>query len=172
LEAVGHAEAFDSLFGIARSKEISEETIRELHRLFYRRIDEESAGRYRKTQAIITGSKFPLPKPRDLTGLMKKLIPRLKEIRKAKHPVEAAALAHKEFVFIHPFIDGNGRVARLLMNLSLLQEGYSIAIVPPAARSHYIDSLEKAHFDDRDFIHFVALMVKETQKDCLRLFLR
>ena len=53
---------------------------------------------------------------------MKELIPKIEELRKTKHPVETAALAHKEFVFIHPFIDGNGRVARLLMNLILYKK--------------------------------------------------
>ena len=91
-------------------------------------------------------------------------------IRKEKHPVEFAALFHKEFVFIHPFIDGNGRVARLLMNLILLQENYNIGIIPLITRQEYIDTLEKAHNNDADFIHFIARMIRETQKDYLRLF--
>ena len=169
-EAVGHAEAFDHLFTMVKLKSIKEENIQELHRLFFYRIDQKTAGKYRKTQAIITGSKYPLPKPADLLSLMKHLIPRIDELRKVKHPVELAALMHKEFVFIHPFVDGNGRVARLLMNLVLLQENYNIAIIPPITRRDYIDSLEKAHIDDQDFIHFIARMVRETQKDYLRLF--
>lgn len=170
LEAIGHAEAFNYLFTLVNEKSVQEETIQELHRIFFLRIDEKNAGNYRKAQAIITGSKYPLPKPQELNRLMKNLIPRIEELRKTKHPVEAAALAHKEFVFIHPFIDGNGRVSRLLMNLILIQEGYNIGIIPPVARMEYIDSLEKAHIDDRDFIHFIARMVRETQKDYLRLF--
>ena len=90
----------------------------------------------------------------------------------ATNPVKAAALAHKEFVFIHPFIDGNGRTTRLLMNLILLQEGYNIAITPPITRREYIDSLELAHTNDEEFIYFIARMVRETQKDYLRLFLK
>lgn len=121
---------------------------------------------------MITGSKYPLPKPTDLPTLMKELIPNIEIFRKNKHPVEAAALAHKEFIFIHPFIDGNGRAARLLMNLILLQESYNIAIIPPVVRGEYIDALEKAHVDDRDFIYLIARMVRETQKDYLRLFLK
>ncbi len=94
------------------------------------------------------------------------------KLKKEKHPVEAAALIHKEFVFIHPFIDGNGSVARLLMNLHLLQENYNITIIPPITRREYIDCLEKAHIDDGDFVQFNARMVRETQKDYLRLFLK
>lgn len=170
LEAIGHAEAFDHLFTIVKNRSIQEKTIQELHKLFFFRIDETNAGKYRKSQVILTGSKYSLPKPADLPSLMQRLIPRLDEIRKTKHPVEAAALTHKEFVFIHPFIDGNGRVARLLMNLVLLQENYNIAIVPPITRRDYIDALELAHTNDKDFIHFIARMVRETQKDYLRLF--
>ena len=84
--------------------------------------------------------------------------------------MEVAALAHKDFVFIHPFIDGNGRVSRLLMNLILLQDGYSIAIIPPVLRSEYVQALEKAHTDDKDFMDLIARMVRESQKDYLRLF--
>lgn len=171
-EAIGHAEAYDFLFTLYQKKAIPEKDIKHLHKLIYYRIDNEMAGKYRETKAVITGSKYPLPKPADLGKLMKKLIPRISELRKGKHPVEAAALLHKEFVFIHPFIDGNGRVARLLMNLFLLQEKYLIAIIPPVTRREYIDCLEKAHVNDGDLVHFIAHMVRETQKDYLRLFLK
>jgi Fic family protein len=172
LEAVGHAEAYDFLYTLVNNKTVQEKDIQQLHQLFYFRIDEKHAGKYRSTKAIITGSKYPLPKPADLALLMKELIPRIETFRKEHHPVKAAALAHKEFVFIHPFIDGNGRTARLLMNLILLQEQYTIAIIPPMTRREYIDSLEQAHVNDQEFIHFIARMVKETQKDYLRLFLQ
>jgi Fic family protein len=170
-EAVGHAAAYDYIYTICNQKVITEEHILQLHKLFYHHINEDEAGKYRRTKAIITGSKYPLPKPEQLSSLMKEMTLHFKETRKNKHPVEAAALLHKEFVFIHPFIDGNGRVARLLMNLLLLQEGYNIATIPPITRNQYIDALELAHIDDRDFLNFIARMVRETQKDYLRLFL-
>ena len=93
----------------------------------------------------------------------------IKELDMENHPVEYAALVHKEIAFIHPFIDGNGRVARLLMNLILLQKGYCIAIIPPILRRDYIQALEKAHTDDKSFIEFIAKVVRETQQDYLRL---
>jgi len=169
-EAIGHSEAFDFVYKLAGGKTIKEQDIKDLHRLFYYRIDKNNAGEYRSVKAIITGSKYPLPQPEDISAHMKKLIATLKKLRKEKHPVEFSALAHKELVFVHPFIDGNGRVARLLMNLILLQEGYSITIIPPILRKDYIQTLEKAHSDDRDFIELIARMVRETQKDFLRLF--
>lgn len=169
-EAVGHAEAYDFLYTLIKKKEIEEKDLKKFHKLIYLRIEEKRAGRYRKEPAVITGSKYPLPKPSELNPLMKQFILNLQKYRHTKHPIEVAALAHKEFVFIHPFIDGNGRVARLLMNLLLLQEGYSIAVIPPMQRRTYIDALEKAHVKDQDFINLIGLMVKETQKDFLRLF--
>ncbi len=171
LEALGHSDAYTYLYTLIKGSAINEDDIKKLHHLFYFRIDEQNAGVYRKTRAIITGSKYPLPDPSSLSEHMKKFIMQLKVLRKEKHPVEAAALAHKEFVFIHPFVDGNGRVARLLMNLILLQEGYEIAIIPPLLRNEYIRALEKAHTDDGDFKLFISKMVKETQQDYVRLFI-
>jgi Fic family protein len=171
-EVIGHAEAYDFLFTLVQNRIVHEKDLQQLHKLIYFRIDEKNAGKYRSQKAIITGSKYPLPKPNDLPLLMEKFIPRIEALRKEHHPVKAAALAHKEFVFIHPFIDGNGRTARLLMNLLLLQEGYNISIIPPITRREYIDALEEAHVDAQAFIHFIARMVRETQKDYLRLFLK
>src|ERR1700722_14253924 len=170
-EATGHAEAYDFLYTLLNNKIIHEKDIQPLHHLFYFRINEMQAGKYRSSKTVITGSKYPLPKPIELPQLMGKLISRIETLRKENHPVKAAAMAHKEFVFIHPFIDGNGRTARLLMNLILLQEQYTIAIIPPITRREYIDALEQAHANDKEFVHFIARMVKETQKDYLRLFL-
>lgn len=169
-EAIGHAGAFEKVFQIFKEKRCSEAMIKDLHLLFYLRIDIENAGHYRKLPAFITGSKYPLPKPKALPKLMKSFTTRAASYRKKLHPVQTAALIHKEFVFIHPFIDGNGRVARLLMNLTLLQEGYLLAIIPPIRRAEYIRLLEAAHEDDQDFVRFIGETVRETQKDYLRIF--
>lgn len=169
LEAVGHSDAYTFLYECARNTTFSEQDIQQLHHLFYVRINEHQAGVYRNVKVYISGSEHSFPDPTYIPRLMHELIPKLNLLRKETHPVEFAALAHKYFVFIHPFVDGNGRVARLLMNLALVQAGYSIAIIPPIMRRDYIAALEKAHTNDRDFIHLIAGMVKETQKDLLRL---
>lgn len=170
LEAVGHSKAFDYIYTLSKRKTIREADIRKLHRLFYLTIDERNAGHYRKERVFITGSKYPLPSPEAVPVMMKEFIEDLSTERGRLHKVHFAAKAHKDFVMIHPFIDGNGRVARLLMNLILLQEGYCIAVIPPALRAEYIRTMERAREDDGDFIRFIAEAVKETQKDYLRLF--
>ena len=168
-EALGHSDAYDYIYKLAKGKEFNEQNIKKLHKLFYHRIDEAKAGRYRKEKVFISGSRYTLPAPDKIPVLIKEFIAKMKAAAKKYHPVEYSALVHKEFVFIHPFIDGNGRVARLLMNLILLQNGYCIAIIPPILRADYMQALEKAHADDRDFKNFIAGAVRETQKDYLRL---
>src|SRR3989339_1235860 len=111
-EAVGHSEAYDLLYKLSQGKEITEEAILHLHKLFYHRIDEDNAGAYRKVNVIITGTDFTPPHHSKVPELMKKLVKGIPAMRKKYHPVEFAALLHNEFVEIHPFIDGNGRAAR------------------------------------------------------------
>lgn len=168
-EATGHSDAFDHMYDLAKGKTITQEDMKKLHSLFYHRINKQYAGVYRKVQAIITGSRYPLPKPDALPKLMAKLIRDLPNLKKENHPVVYAAKLHKEFVFIHPFVDGNGRVARLLMNVALMQAGYTIAIIPPLRRSEYITVLEKAHKNDADFVELIAACVYQTQQDFLRM---
>jgi len=170
LEAIGNATAYDYIFTLAEKKDVSEDDIRCLHKLFYQKIDILKAGVYRKNVAYISGSEYPLPLPERLESLMLRLPATIKALRKKYHPVISSALVHKEFVFIHPFVDGNGRVSRLLMNLILLQEGYTITVIPPDLRRDYISTLEQAHQNDKPFREFIALRVRDTQEKYLRIF--
>jgi len=169
-EAIGHAEAYDHLYEIAQEKPLELADILKLHELFYRKISPESAGKIRTGQVFISGSRYRLPKSSDLPELLEKFVVWFHGNEKRLHPVEFAALSHQKLVFIHPFIDGNGRVSRLLMNLALMRAGYNIAIIPPILRGEYIAALEKAHRNTGDFCSFIAHCVSETQKDLLRLF--
>jgi Fic family protein len=169
LEASGHAHAFEKMMELTGAKRLKEEDILEFHRLFYHKIDEQKAGRWRRVPVVISGSRYPLPGPDKVPGLMRKLPDTISRQRKENHPVVAAARAHLDFVFIHPFTDGNGRVARLIMNLILLQEGYTIALIPPVLRAGYIALLEEAREDDRNFVDLICRCVHETQKDYLRI---
>lgn len=170
LEAVGHAEAFDVLFRLAKKKGIAEADITELHRVFYRRVDLKNAGRYRRRNIIVTGSLVNFPKPPELKGLMARFVESMESWREQIHPVEYAARLHAGLVTIHPFIDGNGRAARLLMNLALLQHGYPITIIPPAVRADYIEAIRQANIMEvQPFINFISCMVWEAQREYLRL---
>ena len=168
-EATGHARAYDAMWGLLDARRpLAEEDVLALHRLFYAQVDADRAGVYRRERVLITGSRWPLPAPDDVPGAMAAFLEWL-AAPGPLHPVELAAEAHRRFVFIHPFVDGNGRVARLLMNLCLLRSGYTLAVVPPVLRAEYIQLLEKAHTDAAPFAAFVAERVEETQKDILRM---
>lgn len=169
LEAVGHAEAYDYMVTRMDGYTISESDIHILHRLFYHQIKIDGAGIYRKHECIVTGSSYPVTSSEKIQEQMNQLDEWMLKERERLHPVEFAAQLHKRFVFIHPFEDGNGRVARLIMNLALLQDGYLPAIVPPVLRREYIQLLEKAHTDDEPFVNFIAQRIVETQKDTMRL---
>lgn len=168
-EAVGHARAYDYLFQLATNKTLEEQDILELHRLFYQQIDSENAGKYRNVAVFISGSKYPVTPPQKLGAEMKKFVAWFNKQESKLHPVEFAAQTHKKFVFIHPFIDGNGRLARLLMNLALLRNEYSIALIPAILRHDYIACLELAHANDKPFKEFIADRVVATQTDLIRL---
>lgn len=169
-EAVDHAKAYDLMFSLLKEHRIDEQTILQMHGLFYQNIESEYAGRYRDIRVLITGSQYPVIIPEKVPEEMGQLFEWVKKEREVYHPVEFAALLHKRLVFIHPFKDGNGRVARLLMNLALLQDGYLPAIIPPILRNDYISLLEKAHKDDHGFVEFIAEWEHESQKEILRLF--
>jgi len=171
-EAVGHSQAYDLLYKLAKRKDITERNILNLHKLFYYHIDAKNAGKYRKEQVFITGTEFVPPAPNKISYLMKQFATKIPQLRKKHHIVEFAALIHKELVTIHPFIDGNGRTARLLMNLALLQDGYVVTIIPPILRREYINALKATQTkqkDDLPFINFISAMVYESQKDYLKL---
>lgn len=168
-EAVGHAKAYDYIYQISSGKELFEEDILKLHKFFYEQINADQAGHYRTVPVFISGSSYTVTPPQKIATEMKKFVSWFNKWESKIHPVEFAALVHKKFVFIHPFIDGNGRLARLLMNLSLLRNEYSIAIIPAILRNEYISSLESAHKDDNRFKEFIADRIIATQLDLLRL---
>lgn len=168
-EAAGHAQAYDYMFEHITGRRITEEYIKQLHRLFYSNIDGQNAGSYRKENVLITGSSYPVADQAEIARAMEELAGWIARERETLHPIVFAALLHKKFVFIHPFIDGNGRVARLLMNTALLQDRYLPVIIPPVLRGDYIGLLERAHTDDRPFVELVVEQEIETQKDYARM---
>lgn len=168
-EATGHAKAYDFLYEISKDRPVTESDILALHRLFYSQIDKENAGAWRKVRVFISGSRRILPAPEKVPELMTEFVRWMADNEGELHPVEFAALVHQKFVVIHPFVDGNGRVARLLMNLALMRAGWNIAIIPPIMRHEYISTLATAWKSPQAFILFVRDRVCETQKELLRL---
>lgn len=172
-ETVGHARAYDEIIKLANNTTFTEDDIKLLHKLFYEKIDSKKAGKYRTSQVIITGSDVELPKPEELDEKMHEFILQLPKLKAELHPVEYAAMVHIIFVNIHPFTDGNGRVARLLMNLALLQTSYNIVVIPPVVRTDYISTIQKTNNgNNTDFINFISEMVLESQKEYLKIISR
>lgn len=158
LEAINHKEAIDYVEELVRGKKpVGAEVVREVHRLILTKIDDENAGRYRDVNVRITGSTHLPPDSQKVPRLMREFDQWLKLESKKLNPVEYAALAHFKLVDIHPFVDGNGRTARLLMNLILMRDDFPPTVILNSERGKYYDVLEAAHRrDDKPFVDFVG----------------
>lgn len=158
LEALNHAHALDFITSLitTRRKEITENHILEIHKLILSKIDDTNAGRYRSVPVRIAGSTVILPNPLKVPDMMQQFVEWLHEDTQL-HPATISAEAHFKLVTIHPFVDGNGRTARLLMNVLLLEEGYPPAIIRNEDRTLYIDSIEKVQLGGSldDFLHLI-----------------
>jgi Fic family protein len=175
LEAIGHAKAYDYIYELLEKPQITEQDLFELHRLVVYEMEGALPGEYRPRPVIITGTEFIPPAPKEVPSLMAQFMSeKLPQWQSSRHPAEAAALAHLELVSIHPFMDGNGRTARLLMNLLLLKSGYSQTIIPPVVRADYITTLDIAHIQGnvQPFLNFISQMINESLKDVLRIVRR
>ena len=171
MDAIGHGRAFDWMWGLAKGVEISEEDVKKLHVLCFQPSEGEQAGEYRRVNVVITGSQHNdrLPSHEEVPGLMKEWAVSLPEKRKKLHPVHYAAQLHQEFIVIHPFADGNGRVARLLLNHALISQGYPPVIISPVFKHEYIQALEQSHTKPEVFVDYIAEQVVQAQKDYIRL---
>ena len=151
-EAKNLAEAIDFLEVLAGSTDqpITESDVRQIHSLVLKGVNDEGSGRYRRVPVEIGGSQFMPPGPESVAVEMNKFGHWIQsaslpgEIFKAEETLLVAAAAHTWFVTIHPFIDGNGRVARLLMNLLLMRYTFPILIISRDDRIRYYDALESS----------------------------
>ena len=173
LEAINHAEAISYIKDIAKQDiEISERTIKEIHALILHGIDRENAGRYRNVPVMISGSTHIPPQPYLIEKQMEDFILRFKQMEAENvHPVLIAAYLHDELVRIHPFIDGNGRTSRLLMNLYLLRHGYVIITLKGSndEKVSYYMALEKSHTEH--LLEEFQKVVVEAEITALRKYL-
>ncbi|WP_448874132.1 Fic family protein [Desulfobulbus propionicus] len=173
-EAKNLSEAIDFLEDIAINpdREISEADIRTIHHIVLKGINDDNAGQYRTVDVEIGGSEYKPPRVESLHSEMTDFGLWLK---KASIPgglfdiidaVIVASAAHAWFVTIHPFIDGNGRVARLLMNLILMRFGFPIAIVTREDRLRYYDALEYSQASDlTSFVSLISECVEESLEE-------
>jgi len=162
LEAVNHYEAIDFIYELVQNKEpLTERVLKEIHYLILKSIDRVNAGVYRKVPVIISGSSHKPPQPYLLNKQMEDVFIYYNSVRGKIHPVLLAAQMHQKIVTIHPFIDGNGRTCRLIMNLILLQNGYTIANLKGdnTSRKEYYEALELAHQPNKQEV-FNSLIVK------------
>jgi len=167
LEAINHREAILFVEDLIANKEpLSEWNIKNIHALIIKGIDNTNAGKYRSENVVISGAKHIPPKYYEIGDLMQKLIVEYQNEWKAFHPVVRATLIHGEFVKIHPFIDGNGRTSRLLLNFELMKNGYPPIIIKNEERARYYDVLDLAHttMNYEPFIKLVSDRVIESEK--------
>ena len=167
LEAINHKEAIEFIKDITRNNvTLTEYTLKQIHTIVLRSIDKANAGVYRNVPVLISGSRHVPPQPYLLAKLMEEYFLFYEANKDQLHPVVLAAEMHERLVTIHPFIDGNGRTSRLIMNLILLQHGYPIANIKGdyESRMKYYTALEKVQTgnDMSDFILFVVDVVTES----------
>ncbi len=167
LEATNHYEAIFYIRDLVRDRTpISETVIKTIHGIILRGIDRKNAGIYRNVPVAISGSRHVPPQPWQVSKLMEDLILWTDGKGADLHPVIFCAEIHERLATIHPFIDGNGRTARLLMNLVLLQNGYAIANIPGDTQNRlaYYDALEKCNLeeDKSDFLLLITGYVRDS----------
>lgn len=152
-------------FKNSNMKSIKESDIQKLHQEIFKFTDANEAGTYRK-QNVFVGDYTP-PHYSLVPKLMKSFEDWLASSEFLSfHPLEQAALAHFQLAYIHPFIDGNGRTSRLLMNLILSMNDYPLIVIKQQNRSEYFTKLHDCHMkeggDTRGFIHYISEIAKTT----------
>jgi len=166
-EIEGHGNAYDYMFSLINKKGLTEKDILQCHFLFS--INNKkfiNPGKYRKVDVKIKGSERVLPKFEDIPDKMLEYITWLNKERNNIHPVLFAAEANRRLGNIHPFTDGNGRVARLVMNTCFFQYRYFPVSIPVLQRSEYFNIIEK---NDRDaFGDYIADLELQTIEDLIK----
>lgn len=143
-EAINHNEAIRYVEDLVINQEpLSEWQIKSIQGLILKGIDDNEAGRYRRENVVISGASTIPPDFLHLDEAMHGLISWY-EASTSLHPVQRIAELHTRFVEIHPFVDGNGRTGRLLMNLELMKSGFPPAVIRKEDRLSYYDALDVA----------------------------
>lgn len=174
LEAINHSEAVEFILDLVKNKTaLNEYVLKQLHGLILRGIDKHNAGKYRQVNVMISGSLHKPPQPFMLDKLMEDYFLFYEQNKIKMHPVLLAAEMHERLVTIHPFIDGNGRTSRLIMNLVLMQHGYPITNISSERQNRlaYYNSLETVQVKDdkTKFYDFVCQTVLKSLTEYINL---
>jgi Fic family protein len=162
--------AFDFFYELAQQDTpISENHIKQMHQLVVGNDPYLNAGNYRNVGVIITGSEHTPPEPFEVPFKMQALMDWLNENFDQENPIVLAAVVHHEMAKIHPFADGNGRTARLLLNLILLKKGYPICSIKRTERPRYYEAMSDA---DNGNYHQIVEMVAEGSAELFAVYVR
>ncbi|MEA3355263.1 MAG: Fic family protein [Patescibacteria group bacterium] len=164
-EAKNHKDAISFVEELVREKQfdVNQLLIRQIHQLVIKEIDDEWAGKYREVEVEITGTKFVPPDSVVVPVKMRQFEKWLQDKNNQKNLIDYASLAHFKLVDIHPFIDGNGRTARLLMNLILMNRGYPPTVILKNDRMKYYESLGEGHKGEwESFVNFIGRNVERS----------
>ncbi|HLB70306.1 MAG TPA: Fic family protein [Candidatus Methanoperedens sp.] len=169
LEATNNARAFDLIENMAtKKKKIEHAVIQHIHEVVMAGILED-AGKYRTRNVRITGADKTPPDWSKVTRQMDELTEKIAQYK--GHPVEVTSFLHHGFVRIHPFIDGNGRVVRLLTNLYLIARGYPPVVLKVEDRGKYYRFLRAADAGNFGlFVNFIAKAVNDSLTMYLSIF--
>ena len=172
MEAIGHKDAFFYVLDIVKNKEqFTQSTIKRIHSLVL--LDKpDDRGIYRKVQVRIGGSSYAPPQPYLIEKQMEDLMLDMREWKKEKNIAEQVALFHLQFESIHPFIDGNGRTGRLLLNLILMQQGYPPINIKFSDRKRYYNCFEVYHKtgSSKAMVKLVSRLLESEMRKYLKRF--
>ncbi len=144
-EVINHREAIVYVEDLTKNDQpITAFHVRQIHELVLNQIDDRTAGSYRQTQVLIVGASHTPPESWLVPQHMNDWADWLSDSQNDLHPIQLAAQAHHRLVAIHPFVDGNGRTARLIMNLLLMQHGYPPTVIMRTNRTQYYSVLAQA----------------------------
>jgi Fic family protein len=169
---IGLSKAYDYMFSLLKSDVILEPDLLFLHSCLADSLHNNAeSGTYRKFRIGIRGSNHVFPSPEEVPSLMKESIAKLDSRRGLVHPVSLGAEFHADIVDVHPFGDGNGRVARLAMNTVFIQYGFLPVTIHPEFSHKYYDTLK---LTDRrvfePFVNLIAGLMQETQAQFIKIF--
>ena len=157
-EALNHRDAIAYVESLVQNEvPFTGHAIRSLHALILKNIDDENAGVWRSHNVVISGARHTPPDVVLVPEQMDNFVRWHETAGQQLHPVELAARTHADFLKIHPFMDGNGRTARLLMNLDLMKHGFPPIVLLVTQRLEYYEALDTAHVDG-EYAPFLTLI--------------